>query len=285
MKSSANNFSLEVLCDNVNSWRLVAVPTWEDRTMSKSAWLLALAGVLAAGATVGASGPYGGYLIVDKVILDPADAPTTVQLWGSIILAKDDSGARFTFPQRGYLYYKIPKGKEEICRKEWADLKKSEGKEQVLGFGSSEHRKNLGRIRKADQKPESPDDYPLDNGLIKFDANTDYKPVQGLLGVAAPRSPGDGDLVPPGQVTLVVRNIIDKKHPKARYVFELVGPPNGKATYIEEARVEPGDKETKWTPKLKLEAGKKYTWSVRAKDGKWEGPSVTSRIVVKGGGK
>ena len=251
--------------------------------MSKIAWGLALATALMVGGAAGASGPIGGYLIVDKVILEPADAPTTIQIWGSIMLAKDGSGRNYSNPQRGYLYYKAPNGSEALCRREWADMKKSAGKGQVLGFGSSDEWKRMGRIRKADQKPESPDAYPLQNGLVRIDADSNSKPIRGLLGLPAPQSPGDGDLVPPGEITLVVRNILDKKHPKAKYVFELVGPPNGKATASEDATVEAGKKETKWTPKLKLKAGEKYTWKVHATDGTWKGPETTSRIVVKGG--
>jgi hypothetical protein len=252
--------------------------------MSKIAWVLALAAVLMVGRAKG-SGPIGGYLIVDKVILEPADAPTTIQIWGSIILAKDGSGRNYGNPQRGYLYYQAPKGGEALCRREWADMKKSAGKGQVLGFGSSEEWKRMGRIRKADQKPVSPDGYPLQNGLVNIDSDSNSKPVRGLLALPAPQSPGDGDLVPPGEVTLVVRNNLDKKHPEAKYHFTVAGPPDGKATEVEWATVAPGDKETKWTPKLKLRAGVKYTWKVCAREGKWEGPEVTSRIVVKGGGK
>jgi hypothetical protein len=253
--------------------------------MSRIAWVMALAVVLMVSATAGASGPLGGYLIVDKVILEPADAPTTVQIWGSIILAKDEDGNKFTAPQRGYVYYKAPKGSENRCRREWADLKKSEGKGQVIGFGGSWDWKKLGRVRRANEKPESPDTWSLQNGLVKFEADTNFKPIRGLLALPAPKSPGDGDLVPAGQITLVVGNMLDKKHPKAKYVFELVGPPDGKATESEEATVEPGAKETKWTPKMKLKGGAKYTWKVYATDGKWKGPKAISRIVTKGTGK
>ncbi len=84
--------------------------------------------------------------------------------------------------------------------------------------------------------------------------------------------------MPPGEITLVVRNNADKTHPKAKYVFELEAASGGK----EEGTVETGDKETKWTPKLQLKAGEKYIWRVWATEGDWKGPVATSSFVVKG---
>ncbi|MEP6903524.1 MAG: glycoside hydrolase family 3 N-terminal domain-containing protein [Actinomycetota bacterium] len=37
--------------------------------------------------------------------------------------------------KRGYLYYSLKQGKEEVCRKEWADLKARAGTDQIIGFG------------------------------------------------------------------------------------------------------------------------------------------------------
>jgi hypothetical protein len=246
--------------------------------MYRIACVLALAAALAAGGAARASDPIGGYLIVDKVILEPSSDPTTIQIWGSFALAAKPGGQAYADPVRGYLYYKAASGKEDVCRKEWADLKKAAGTGQVIGFGSSYDLKSLGKVRKATEKPESPDPYPLGNGLNKVGEDADYGPIRALRGLAAPVTPADGDLVPPGEITLVVRNVADKKHAKAKYVFELEGASGGK----EEATVEAGEKETKWTPKMKVKAGEKYTWRVRATDGDWKGPVVTSGFVVKG---
>jgi hypothetical protein len=46
--------------------------------------------------------------------------------------------------------------------------------------------------------------------------------------------------------------------------------------------VDAGEKETTWTPSLKLKPGEKYTWRVRAMEGTWKGPVATSVFVVKG---
>lgn len=247
--------------------------------MYRISCVLTLAAILVMAGAAQASDPIGGYLTVDKVVLSPSDAPTTIQIWGSFVLATERGGRSHSNPERGYLYYEAPSGKEVVCRKEWSDLKKAAGTAQVIGFGSSYELKSLGKVRKADKKPKSPDAYPLGNGLVKLAADDGREAVRALLTLPAPRTPAEGDLVPPGTITLVVRNIADKTHAKAKYVFELQGASGDK----EEATVEPGEKDTKWTPRLKLKAGEKYTWTVRASEGDWKGPAATSEFVVKGG--
>lgn len=246
--------------------------------MYRIASMLALAVALVAGGAARASGPLGGYMIVDKVVLEPSDSPTTIQIWGSFVLATQPGGRSYSDPVRGYLYYLALLGKEDVCRKEWNDLKKAAGTAQVLGFGSSDDPKKLGKVRKASEKPDSPDPYPLANGLVNVTEETDNAPVRNLLSFPAPQTPVDGGLVPPGPITFVIRNMPDKKHAKPKYVFELESASGGK----EKATVEPGDKETQWTPQLKLKAGEKYTWRVRAVDGEWKGAVAVSSFVVKG---
>jgi hypothetical protein len=246
--------------------------------MVRIAYVLVIAAALAAGGAARASYPVAGYLIVDRVDLIPSLSPTTIQIWGSFVLAKDSRRSSYAAPVRGCLYYKAPAGKEDLCRKEWNDLKKAAGTGQVIGFGSRDDRTALGKVRKSGQQPEPPDPYPLGGGLVKCDTDTDHEPIRALLALPAPRTPAEGDLVPPGQVTLVVRNIADKKHPRASYEFELTSPSGGKET----ATVAAGEKETRWTPKLKLKAREKVRWQVRAVDGTWKGPVAASTFVVKG---
>ena len=244
--------------------------------MVRLACALTLAVILTAANTAQASGPVGGYVIVDKVVLTPAEDPTTIQIWGSFVLATSEK--TYGKPERGYLYYKAAPGTEALCRKEWADLKRSAGTAQVIGFGSTQAWEAMGKVRKANKKAENPIDYPFQNGLVRLAANSGDRSVRALLALPAPQTPAEGVLVPPGTITLVTRNIADKNHAKAKYVFELRGASGDK----EEATVEAGEKETKWTPTLKLKAGEKYTWSVRAVEGDWKGPPATSRFVVKG---
>jgi hypothetical protein len=246
--------------------------------MVRIACLLAVAAALVVGGAAHASDPIGGYLLVDKVVLEPSDSPTTIQIWGSFALAKEKRGEAYSESVRGYLYYKAPSGKEDVCRKEWNDLKKAAGTGHVIGFGNRYDLMSIGKIRKASEKPESPDPYPLANGLVKTEDNSDYLPIRTLRALPAPQTPADGDLVAPGEITLVINNMADKSHAKAKYVFELQGASGLK----EEATVEAGDKETKWTPKMKVKAGEKYTWRVYATEGEWKSPVATSGFVVKG---
>jgi len=135
-------------------------------------------GLLVAGAsmvlTVGlqASDRIGVYAVVEKVVLEPADAPAQrVQIWGAFALSDQNSGSTYLPAQRGYLYYTCPQGKESVCRKEWADLKSMAGTNAGAGFG---HRyEPTGRIRKADEKPSAPDVYPIQNGVVRVETAAD----------------------------------------------------------------------------------------------------------------
>jgi hypothetical protein len=241
--------------------------------MCRISYALALVAALVAGGAARASDPVGGYLLVDKVILSPTESPTTIQVWGAFALAARRGGNEYASPQRGYLYFKAPSGKEGVCRKEWNDLKKAAGTGQVIGFGTSVDLKAQGTIRKASQKPDKPDVYPVGNGLVKMD-DRDYKPVRDLLSLPVPRSPAEGAVVPPGEVTLVVD---EPKRGAAKYLFEIVGE-NGDR---EKLAVSPRKGGTRWTPKMKVKAGVKYTWSVRVTEDNSEGPAATVTFAVK----
>jgi hypothetical protein len=129
---------------------------------------LSLVLVLAAGAR--ASDPTGIYARIDKVILEPNDdKPARIQIWGTFALAKLRSGDDYEQPVKGYLYYSLAQGKEDMCRKEWADLKKVAGKDQCVAFATRYAK--LGTVRKADQKPKDPDPYVLGRGVVKVDVS------------------------------------------------------------------------------------------------------------------
>jgi hypothetical protein len=238
---------------------------------------LALAGAAAARPPVD---PTGGYVVVDKVVLEPSEgAPTRAQIWGTFVLASDRRGQTYGQPQYGYFYYSAVPGQEDVCRREWADFKKAAGTGEVIGFGHTYELKGLGRLRGHGEGPKSPSPYPVGHGLTKVTRGPDYPPLKGLLTAPAPLDPTDGSLVPPGQFTFAVRNIPDKAHAGARYVFAVQGAGGDQETSTE---VKAGDKVTKWTPKLALKAGEKYTLRVRAIDGDWKGPVTTIQFPVKG---
>jgi hypothetical protein len=248
--------------------------------MNRVMRLAGVAAIFLSAAAARASDPIGGFAVIDKVILEPNDdAPTRAQIWGTFCLATAVGGNTYSPPVRGYLYYKAENGQENACRKEWADMKKVAGTFQIVGFGSSFKREGMGFVRESGEKPKTPDVYPVGFGLTKIRPNTDYKPIRELCEVPFPVQPGENDLVPPGEITLTVRNLLSPKHEKARYVFQIEGSSGDKET---SAPVSAGEKETKWTPRLALKPGATYVWRVRATDGNWKGPEVTARFVVKG---
>ncbi len=116
----------------------------------KRTWCLAaLLAVLALTAPASASDPTGIYAVVDKVIMEPTEnAPERIQVWGVFCLA---TGSReYTPPERGYMYFAVVKGKEDVCRKEWSDLKKVAGTGDVVAFASRFDPK--GRIHKKERQ-------------------------------------------------------------------------------------------------------------------------------------
>jgi len=123
--------------------------------------------------------PIGVFARVDKVVFEPnAAAPERVQIWGAFALAAKEDGNSYQPVQRGYLYFSLKAGKEDLCRKEWKDLSSIAGTDQIIGFGQ---RYQPTRLRKATDKPTDPDVYPVGFGLTRIsDRNSDYPPIREL---------------------------------------------------------------------------------------------------------
>jgi hypothetical protein len=137
------------------------------RTSKSTLLVLFCAVLLLTAVELRASDPVGIYALVEKVVLEPNDSsPQKIQVWGAFAFADDQNGDGYVVPQRGYLYFTLLQGKEEICKKEWADLKAVAGTSQGVGFGRRYQPK--GRVRKANEKPESPDTYPIGFGMQKM---------------------------------------------------------------------------------------------------------------------
>src|SRR2546422_399079 len=119
----------------------------------------------------------GIYARIDKVVFEPdATAPERIQIWGAFALASKENRNSYETGKRGYLYYSLKPGKEEVCRKEWADLKAKAGTDQIIGFGGRDM--PTGRLRKADEKATDPDVYPVGFGLVKMsDRGNNYPPI------------------------------------------------------------------------------------------------------------
>src|ERR1700740_793423 len=97
---------------------------------------MAVAFVLFLTVSLRASDPVGVYGIVNKVVFEPSDAkPTAVQIWGAFSFAvprgrdgvqqkppdsfgEVSSANIYGAPQKGYLYYVCPNGKETVCQNE-----------------------------------------------------------------------------------------------------------------------------------------------------------------------
>ena len=140
---------------------------------------IALVLVTAIAPAVRASDLVGVYAFVDKVVMEPSDAaPERIQIWGGFALA-EGSGSTYAPAQRGYMYFKLPPGKEKAALKEWNDLKSLAGKDQFVAFGSRYGEKRT--VRSADAKPQNPDVYGLDIGLTKVKPREDYEPHKGLM--------------------------------------------------------------------------------------------------------
>ena len=122
----------------------------------------------------------GIYARVDKVVLEPNETGAErIQIWGAFALAGKEDRSSYGSAQRGYLYFSCKPGKEEICRKEWADLKAIAGSDQVVGFGAREMARP--RVRKAEDKAADPDEYPVNFGLVKVsERRSDYAPIREL---------------------------------------------------------------------------------------------------------
>jgi len=130
-------------------------------------------------ASVWASDHVGIYAKVDKVVLEPANGPAQrVQVWGVFATAKPENGNDYASPQRGYLYFQLP-ANAEAARKEWADMQRLAGKGDVVAFSV---RWNLrATVRKADQKPEDPETYSVNTGVVPMGQRADYAPVKAIL--------------------------------------------------------------------------------------------------------
>jgi len=146
--------------------------------------LSALAAMAIAVAPLHASDPVGAYAMVDKIVLEPATGPAmAVQIHGVFSLAiRRNPDFTQPFPpgsfgtpgtgdvygpvQKGYVYAMCPRGKEVNCRNEWADLQTVAGKPDIIGFGSRWEMSV--RVRPASEKPETPDVYSVNVGIVKM---------------------------------------------------------------------------------------------------------------------
>jgi hypothetical protein len=150
--------------------------------------LIAATVVLASSAmpALQASDPIGVYALVQRVVLEPNESePLRVQVWGAFALSDGQSRSdTYSAPQVGYVYYTCPAGQERVCRNEWADLKSVAGKGIGVGFGGRYN--PTGRVRKATEKPTSPDEYPIRMGIVRMGGIHEQSAIVAQLKAALP---------------------------------------------------------------------------------------------------
>jgi hypothetical protein len=144
---------------------------------------------------VRASGPIAVYAIVDKVVMEPDEkAPERIQIWGAFAVETERLSGKYAPAQAGYLYYKIDPwecgpntpnltgdGKaavsdcvasaERAARTIWSDLKKMAGTGEAIGFGGYFGGGSApAKVRKATDKPQSPNSFSYDNPVVTLGA-------------------------------------------------------------------------------------------------------------------
>lgn len=205
----------------------------------------------------------GIYAVIDDVTHTSADTPNeTVRLRGIFSLATGRN--EYKPPVYGYMLFRLKKGQEEVCRKEWADLKQVAGTGQVIAFsgryrGRTREYAELGRVYKLGEEPkpdESPKEYSSNIGVRKIRVSMDYLPHRRVACFPQLSSPVDGAEVKAGQIKLVARNAVVKEK-RIEYFFEIE---TSDKRIESSGAVEPGKKETSWVPEMSIAAGQKYTW-------------------------
>ena len=120
----------------------------------------------------------GIYAVVDQVTFDQrGPSPNAIRISGTFIVPLPMSSGSYTVPERGYLYFRSPPGKELAARTEWHKLKTAAGTGRIVAFASywvpdpndpGGHYALKVRVRKdGDVRP--PDVYPVTHpdGVVK----------------------------------------------------------------------------------------------------------------------
>lgn len=200
------------------------------------------------------SDPIGVYAIIDRVEVFPSEElPEEIRVHGVFAIADGRSGDGYLAPKRGMMYYRVNTNNARATRAEWADLRTIAGTGTAIGYGGRYERN--GRVRIAGEKAEGPDLYPLGFGLVRDPRfHLAVQTVAALRLVPEPLSPAGQDIAP-GEVRLVARNIAREG---ARYVFHIEGAGQQEMS----PPIPAGDRQTSWTPRLRVQAGQTYTWTV-----------------------
>jgi hypothetical protein len=149
------------------------------KTLKLTATLLVGVTLIFTAAILSASDPVGVYAIVQKVVFEPNEkAPERIQIWGVFAMADTSRpGDNYTKPQRGYLYFSLPKGRESVALKEWADFKAVAGTGQGVAFGTRYSTKV--NVHPESEKPGSPEAFSPDSYYANGIGVTKVNPAPG----------------------------------------------------------------------------------------------------------
>jgi hypothetical protein len=146
------------------------------------AFLFASAATALVCQSAAASYPCGIYARIDKVEVGPDDTkPQWIKVHGDFILVK--TSGRMSEPERGYMYFSLVTGKEDLCRLEWADLKAMANPgafdKNCVAFGSA-HTEREDKLARDGNSPNvhkvgadaAAIPYPLNHGLSRLRTST-----------------------------------------------------------------------------------------------------------------
>jgi MYXO-CTERM domain-containing protein len=146
--------------------------------MSNRWWagaVLGVAAMLGAGQAL-ASYPTGVWTRVDKVVYDNPQDPSTIQIYGAIMLFVGGNGGKYpgySEPVEGYLYYTCPAGQKATCQMEWKEIENNIGAPMNECEGFGDQMTPTGKLRNLCDPPKDPDSYPIAMGAF-----TGYSPCQ-----------------------------------------------------------------------------------------------------------
>ncbi len=89
---------------------------------------------ISATSAVAKGGTIGIYAVIDQVTFEPDTSPNSVRISGVFVVPIPKSSGGYRAAQRGYLYFRIPAGMEDMARKDWTELSKMAGTGRVVGF-------------------------------------------------------------------------------------------------------------------------------------------------------
>jgi hypothetical protein len=143
--------------------------------------VLVVCGALLLTAPARASDPVAIYAILDKVELEPSEGqPERLRLWGTFCLSQGNAGSEYAAPAKGFIYFTLPKTKEDVARKEWADLKKLAGTKTCVAFGS--RYQATGKVRTDKDVTKDAVPYTVGFGLVKVpETNSQAKKLLATL--------------------------------------------------------------------------------------------------------